>query len=149
MSDIAVGLATIGLGILVAAGSLTIQLGSGYDRIGPRFFPYLVAIGLVVSGGWLANAARGRERSEAPDSDVAWPPLFWLAGGLLLGLVLLERAGFILSSTILFCMAARSFRSRRLVRDAGVALLLSTLVYAAFTRGLGLALPAGILSGWS
>lgn len=147
LSDLAVGLVAVGLGICLALGGLTIRLGSGYDRIGPRFFPYLVAAGQIVTGSWLAIAARKRKRTEDRHARTKWSPLVWLGGGLLLSLVLLEPAGFVLSSSVLFCLVARSFRSARFVRDAGVALLLSTLVYIAFTKGLGLVLPAGVF-GW-
>jgi putative tricarboxylic transport membrane protein len=75
-------------------------------------------------------------------------PLVWLSLGLLLSLVLFELVGFVLSSSVLFWMVARSFRSERPIRDAGVALALSTLIYFTFTRGLGLVLPTGVL-GWS
>lgn len=147
MTDLAVGLAAVGLGIYLAVGSFTIQLGSGYDRIGPRFFPYLVAAGLILSGSWLAFVTRNRKKTEDRGGRTRALPLIWLTLGLLLSLVLLEPAGFVLSSSVLFWMVARSFRSERPVRDAGVALVLSTLVYFTFTRGLGLVLPAGVL-GW-
>ena len=148
MSERGVGLSAIGLGIFLAIGSLTIQLGSGYDRIGPRFFPYLVAVGLILTGSWLAYTGNNRKPDSADGAvDLRPRPLLWLGAGLLLSLVLFERAGFILSSSLLFWMVARSFRSERPVRDAGVAVVLSTLVYVIFTRGLGLVLPAGVL-GW-
>jgi len=48
-------------GLLVLAGSFAIDFGAGYDRIGPRFFPWVVAAGLLVSGGTLAwGVAKGR-----------------------------------------------------------------------------------------
>jgi len=65
-----------------------------------------------------------------------------------LSVVLLERAGFILSSSLLFWLVARGFESAKPVRDAAVGLLLSIVVYLAFTRGLGLSLPPGILGSF-
>ena len=147
MADLAAGLVAVGLGIYLAVGSFTIQLGSGYDRIGPRFFPYLVAAGLILSGSWLALAAwrrRSTGHDEGAGARTDWSPLGWLSLGLLLSLVLYEIAGFVLSSSVLFWMAARSFQSERPIRDAVVALVLSTLVYFTFTKGLGLVLPAGV-----
>jgi len=162
LSDLAVGLASVGLGIFLAVGSLTIELGSGYDRIGPRFFPYLVAAGLMLTGGWLAlsSVKRGDGGASAflsakavAKADVETTadklPLLWIGAGLLSSVVLFEMAGFILSSSVLFWMVARSFRSQRPIRDLGVAVVLSTLVYVAFTRGLGLVLPAGVLGWWT
>ncbi len=141
------------LGVCLAVGSAGISLGTGYDRIGPRFFPYLVAIGLVMLGSWLAVAAiRGNRAKPAagenaePNLRINWQALGYLGLALLLNLVLLERAGFVISSSVLFWLAARAFHSRRPARDATVAVLLSLLVYFAFTRGLGLILPLGIFN---
>ena len=39
-------IAVVALGVYLASGSQKIRIGAGYDRIGPRFFPYLVATGL-------------------------------------------------------------------------------------------------------
>ena len=141
------------LGVCLAVGSTGISLGTGYDRIGPRFFPYLVAIGLVMLGSWLAVAAiRGNRAKPAagenaePNLRINWQALGYLGLALLLNLVLLERAGFVISSSVLFWLVARAFHSRRPARDATVAVLLSLLVYFAFTRGLGLILPLGIFN---
>ncbi|MCZ6489807.1 MAG: tripartite tricarboxylate transporter TctB family protein [Acidobacteria bacterium] len=156
-ADLALALSVTALGACLAVGSTGISLGTGYDRIGPRFFPYLVAMGLMLLGSWLAVAAiRGNrakpvaEENDEPDLQMNWPinwsALGYLALALLLNLALMERAGFVISSSVLFWLAARAFHSRRPARDAAVAVLLSILVYFAFTRGLGLILPLGIFN---
>ncbi len=160
-ADLAVALGVAALGVCLAVGSTGISLGTGYDRIGPRFFPYLVAMGLMLLGSWLAVAAiRGNratpvaEENDEPDLQMNWQmnwPINWSALGylalaLLLNLALMERAGFVISSSVLFWLAARAFHSRIPARDAAVAVLLSILVYFAFTRGLGLILPLGIFN---
>jgi len=68
---------------------------------------------------------------------------------LLLNLALLERAGFVIASSVQFWLAARAFHSNRPARDAVVGVLLSAIVYFAFSRLLGLTLPAGILERFS
>lgn len=145
-AELAVALAAIALGAFVFTGASSISLGSGYDRIGPRFFPYAVALGLVLSGALLARGAWRRTRpAREPHHPTSWPALGILALGLGSSLLLFERAGFILTSTVLFWLVARAFESRRPWRDAVVGVLLSVFVYAAFTRGLGLSLPGGLL----
>lgn len=147
-AELAVAVAAIALGVFVFAGSSSISLGSGYDRIGPRFFPYSVALGLVLSGALLA---RGAWRRTPPAAEAHhpthWPALGVLTLGLGSSLLLFERAGFILTSAVLFWLVARAFESRHPWRDAVVGVLLSVFVYAAFTRGLGLVLPGGVLGG--
>ena len=145
-AELAVAAAAIALGVFVFSGSSSISLGSGYDRIGPRFFPYSVALGLVLSGALLARGAWRRTPPKAEaHHPTHWPALGLLTLGLGSSLLLLERAGFILTSAVLFWLVARAFESRRPIRDAVIGVLLSVFVYAAFTRGLGLVLPGGFL----
>ena len=151
-AELAVALGVIALGIGVGVGSFGIPFGAGYDRIGPRFFPSVVATGLTLLGSALAVAALRAKglrpvAAEAANSGISANrrALGFLAVALLLNMILLERAGFVVASSALFWLAARGFGSERPVRDAVIALLLSLLVYAAFTQGLGLTLPRGIL----
>ena len=37
--------------------------------------------------------------------------------------------------------------SRRLVRDIAIGIVMATVLYLVFSRGLGLSLPAGVLEG--
>jgi putative tricarboxylic transport membrane protein len=147
------------LGVSLGAGSFGIPPGVGYDRIGPRFFPSVVAAGLALLGVWLAVSAlraartspRHKERAVATDSDTLraciptdWRALGFLGAALLLSLALLERGGFVIAASALFWTAARGFGSRRPLRDAVIAVTLAVVVFLAFTRGLGLTLPLGI-----
>ena len=149
--DLAIALGVVLLGIGLAAGAFGIRFGVGYDRIGPRFFPYLVSVGLIFLGSWLAVAAL-RDKGGSPVNEdqgefpvpTNWSGLGYLSLALLLNLLLLEQAGFVMASTAQFWLGARAFGSRRPARDAVVAVLLSIVVYLAFTRGLGLPLPSGI-----
>jgi len=142
------------LGVLLAAGSLEISFGAGYDRIGPRFFPFVVAGGLILLGGlllldaWRTRRGEGSpEIGQAADCPVNWTRLGWLVLALVSGAVLLEPVGFVLGAAVLFWLSARAFGSRHPVRDAAVAVAFSTAVFLSFTRGLGLMLPPGILRG--
>jgi putative tricarboxylic transport membrane protein len=167
LADLAAAVGIALLGVFIGAGSFSIPLGVGYDRIGPRFFPSLVAAGLVLLGLWLAvtglrttpksprrrqcprQAGRGTEAAETefPDADIPtnWRALGYLAAGLLLCLALFERGGFVIASSTLFWVAAQGFGSRRPLRDVVVAVALAVAVFLAFTRELGLMLPLGVL----
>ena len=146
-AEVLVALAAIALGLFVLFASFTIDLGTGYDRIGPRFFPFVVAAGLILSGSFLAKGAlrRGNISSTEAPPQTNWPAVGTLATALGSSVLLLEAAGFIPTGALLFFLVARAFKSRRPWRDAVVGLLLSAFVYIAFTRGLGLALPQGLL----
>lgn len=148
-AEVVVALAAVALGLFVLAGSFTIDLGAGYDRIGPRLFPYVVAGGLLLSGSFLAWGALRRATSSVGELrlQTSWSAIATLSFALVSSALLLVYAGFILTATLLFWLVARAFESRRPRRDAVVGLLLSVFVYLAFTRGLGLVLPRGLLAG--
>src|SRR5690606_35835238 len=86
----------------------------------------------------------------APLAD--WRSVAITVAALLAQILLLERAGFIISSTILFAGVAWAFGSRRHGRDVVIGFILAFVVYWSFTQWLGLRLPAGILRpvlvGW-
>jgi putative tricarboxylic transport membrane protein len=131
--------------------SIVLGLRSGAD-IGPLvrgggLFPALVGAGLALTIAALLVEARRRrvtQPSRARDtgnvSGVAWIGL-----GAILTLSLLERAGFVVASTLLFALTARGFGSLRWVRNLTVGLAFAVAVYVIFTRGLSLTLPSGLL----
>src|SRR5919106_5412383 len=63
--------AAMALGALLLVGARGISFAAGYDRIGPRFFPYSVGVGLIALGVALGAAlvlGRGAER-EPPEAE--------------------------------------------------------------------------------
>ena len=150
--DVLMALGVIVLGGYFLQGAFNVRLIAGYDRIGPRFFPYLVAGGLLVCGVLLLiQALRGYgarpEAGEDVDAEAPadWRPVLILSSALLLDIFLIERIGFVLSSTLLFWGVCLGFGSRRYLRDVLSGLGLSLVAYLVFTRLLDLNLPAGIL----
>ena len=146
-SDLLLGGSAIVLGLVLVAGVFGIDTGFGYDRIGPRTVPYGVALGLVLVGGALvAPTLRGRGHDDRQTAALLRSgTLGWLALAGLLFLALVDRAGFIAAASLQFWLVARAFSASRPLRDGVVAVLLAVTVYATFSRGLGLALPAGFV----
>jgi putative tricarboxylic transport membrane protein len=144
--ELAFALGAIALGLYLFIGSSGINLGAGYDKIGPRFFPYIIAGGLLISASFMIFEALRRNGLNS-DLHFEVAPLVLIVIGLLISILLLERLGFILAVTILFTLIARAFKSQQIIRDLFVGLILTTIVYYIFTSGLGLVLPRGILSG--
>lgn len=149
--ELLVSIALTALGIAVIVGSQDISAGGGYAQVGPRAFPYLIGSGLIILGGilcWQAVSGGWRnvpmdDAHDAPD----WVAFAILSIGVLLHIAAIAWAGFILASTFLFALIARGFGSRRLLRDVLVGLIVATIAFFIFTRGLGLNLPAGLLGG--
>jgi putative tricarboxylic transport membrane protein len=142
------GLGIAALGIFIGIEAASITVAPSYARIGPTFFPWIVGSGLFVIGAVLTwSSYTGQWAPEGQDEPVDPGPLALVAAGLALQAALMTTAGFIVASSVLFCFTTRAFGSRKIARDIALALLVSALTYAAFTFGLGLALPAGPLTG--
>jgi putative tricarboxylic transport membrane protein len=149
-------LVTILFGAAIVWQTTQIRLTPAYSKVGPRTIPYIVGAGLILIGLWLAfEALSGRGAvigsSDSEDADPSlptdWRTIGILALALLAYLVLLEPAGFVVASTVLFAGAAFAMGSRRYARDIVIGALMAAALYLGFTRGLGLDLPAGILAG--
>lgn len=153
LGDLLVSFGVLALGGYFAYGALNIGVTQAYSRVGPRFFPFLVAAGLLVCGALLlAQALRGRVATPegGEDVDVSAPSDRRAVGLIALTLTVyvfvLEPLGFVLASSLLFWGVALSFGSRAWGRDPFIGLILALAVYLAFTRLLGLRLPAGLLA---
>jgi len=148
LGEMLISFALIALGSFVVLETQSIAETQGYAQIGPRLFPYIIGVGLTLCGavlGWHAltggwrNVPLDQEGHDAPD----WLAFFIISAGIVLHMVVIGWAGFIIASTLLFVLIARGFGSRRLVRDALIAVALAAVVFFVFTSGLGLKLPSG------
>ena len=144
------GLVALGAFVLVETSSISVPVNA--NSIGPRFFPTVVGVVLCLVGLWLAaDVARGghSEMEQAEDVDTAqasdWRTLGVLSAVFLAHAAILRPAGFPIAGALLFFGVAAALGSRRWLRDAGIAVALSLLVYLVFARALGVGLPAGRL----
>jgi len=142
-----VGLGLIALAAVIGFDMARMQVPPNYASYGPQIFPYLSIVVLVAAGLYfLWQTATGKPDSIRADSDRSdWGGVIGISVGLLAQVFLLEPLGFVLSAAILFFAVAWGFRSRKPLRDAIIAILLSLATYLVFTRLLNLQLPPGIL----
>jgi putative tricarboxylic transport membrane protein len=127
------------------------------DPLGPKAFPDLLGIGLLLAAVLLfvetiKKKAEG-EPEPAPKSEVAtkeelghlvviagvcaWTALYY---------AVFEQLGYILSTTIFLFGLTSYFSRRRWVMNATTVVLFSVGSYALFVDVLGVTLPPGILS---
>lgn len=112
-------------------------------------YPLFVLGGLAVcSALFLAGVVRAHRASGGMARHPGIGAVALVAAGILIELLLMDRAGFVIASSIMFWLTARAFDARHPVRDAGFAVGLSVTAYVVFVHLLQLALPAGILAGW-
>lgn len=136
-------------------GLSTMEIPETAKWPGPDFFPFIITVILLVVAVAMTvqiTRAHRRHRRDGPGAGVPGPRTDWKAaatvtGALLVFAVTLVPLGWILAGTLLFWGVARGLGSRRPVFDVPVALGMSSLVQLAFSAGLGLSLPPGIL-GW-
>lgn len=150
--QIAVSAGVLALGAVVLAGAWELPAGGGYAQVGPGVVPRIVGGLLLLLGALLLREAltggfRGVDEEAEVHLPMDWKAFGWLGGGIVLYGLLVERAGFLIASTLLFIAVARGFTSRRWLSNALVGLAVSAFIFAVFNYGLGLQLPAGILKG--
>jgi putative tricarboxylic transport membrane protein len=157
-----VGAAIVLLGVALGAGAVSIPSGAGYGGVGPNFLPWVVAVALVVCGGFIVREARtgGFRSMEAPPGAERawWPGLAWVSAGLLANAALITVIGFILSCGLCYLLAIQGLRratgqqgvssARTLAIDAATGLAIAAPVYWMFTQLLAINLPGLTGTGW-
>ena len=142
-----------------------LQIGStrGYSVVGPTTIPLVVASVLLLLGVLLAvrcTLARTIDADLAArsmDEEVAthWPTVGITLGilvvyalalnGFRLAGVVVPGLGYVVATGVFLPVTARVLGSRHLLRDAIIGFVVAAVVYFAFTRFLGVRLPAGLL----
>src|SRR5262245_44627590 len=147
-AEIALSLGVVVLGIGIAAVTATLPGEGGYAGIGPNFIPAVVAAGIILLGLWLAFEAFSGGWRDAPEHAEKFEraPFLWVSAGLFIHMALIDWAGFIVAGTALFACVARGFGSRRIARDAAIALVFTVGIYLFFVKLLNVGLPAGWLA---
>ncbi len=150
--QIAVSLGVLVLGALVLAGAWSLPAGGGYAQVGPGVVPRIVGGVLLLLGAMLLREAltggyRGVDEEAEVHLPMDWRAFGWVTAGIIVYGLLVERAGFLIASTILFVAVARGFSSRRWLSNAAIGLAIAAFIFAVFNYGLGLQLPPGVLRG--
>ena len=114
-----------------------------YAQVGPTTFPYVVASGLAFFAVITAISALRGTFPERPRENFG--PLFWITGGLVAQMLLVDSLGFSIASGVLFAATAKGFGRGPLWKTFPVGFVFSFLIWVIFARVLQLTLPAGPL----
>jgi putative tricarboxylic transport membrane protein len=122
--------------------SILEKLGTAADSTAPSrigAYPIVVFGGLLLTVVVFAFTSLRSRENAASTMDPRAIALATLA--IALSVILIDIAGFIVSSMVLFWLTARAFDRRHPVRDAIAAVLLSVGAYVLFARVLQIQLP--------
>ena len=130
-------------------GAFGIEAPPNATRPGPGAFPGAIgALLLVVAVCMTVVNLRGARTGRTVGNTLAWfesRPVVIILAGMVVHVALLETVGWLLTGALLFWTVAYAFGARAYLRDAVVALSMSAAVQIAFSLGLGLRLPGGLL----
>lgn len=139
------------LGLFFIVETMAVPNTTGYSQVGPRAYPWAISGALILIGAWLVrDALTGKWAGEGSRPDAFafnWSAFAFISLGLILDMLLMERAGFVVASVALFACVARAFGARNILISVVIGLTLALTAYIGFDYGLGLDLPAGFLEG--
>jgi putative tricarboxylic transport membrane protein len=143
IGEAVLGGVVLGLGLFVAIETSVMEVTASNAAIGPRLFPFLVALGLLMVGAFVLQQALFGHIAHERGFELDWLAVALVLGGLILQMFLVESLGWIIATTALFVAATLAFRERRVLISIAIGLVLTSLTYWVFNYGLGLSLPIG------
>lgn len=140
------------LGIVVIFDTSRMLIPAGDESVGPQVFPYLVGgFVIAISLGLFIQIFRGNlgvpegtEFGEVIDKT-DYKSLAMVAGSMLTYPILIERAGFIIATSVAFFGVSFAYGAKNLPKNLAISVIFSAIVYFAFSKGLNVNLPAGVL----
>lgn len=154
-----IALGVILISLIMAWQMTGISQSAGYAGVGPRFFPSVIAIGLLLTGVVLLIQSRPSKRPETEDQTQApdhplddeiphpnWHMFGMASAALILHMSLISTIGFTLAGTILCFGICLALETEHKLRDLILSFLLVLGLFHLF-KWLGLNLPALITGG--
>ncbi|TFD50214.1 tripartite tricarboxylate transporter TctB family protein [Cryobacterium frigoriphilum] len=130
------------------------QLSINVGVMGPQVVPNIIAVGLGLCAIALTvDVLRGgaADAEDGEDIDLSqgahWPTVFGLAGVILAYALTMEFLGYVIASALLFYGSSLLLGSKRYLWALVIGALLAVGTFYGFVLGLGIPLPAGLLTG--
>jgi TctA family transporter len=140
--DFLAGIFFSGLGAIVGAGSLQYSLGT-VMRMGPGYFPLLLAGVLVALGIFVVSHALSLDREQAPAVEAfALRPIALVAAGVLLFAFSVQSLGLVIATIGLVTVSGVAYQGFRWGELAVLGVTLSAFAVGVFSYGLSLPFQA-------
>jgi putative tricarboxylic transport membrane protein len=130
----------------------TLELG---DPLGPKAFPRMLGIGLLIAAAMLlAEILRDLRKTKAGVKTASSTPLTWeshdwvvvcVAAWTCVYVFAFEPAGYMIATAVYLLVLMAYFNRGRWVMNVSTAVLFSAGSYFAFTKLLGVSLARGII----
>lgn len=127
----------------------TLELG---DPLGPKAFPRLLGIGLLISAAMLlAEILRNRKQQKTAAAPIVWrwDPRQWIVVAIAvwtaLYILAFEWLGYMLSTVIYLLVLTSCFNRGRHLMNGLTCVLFVIISYVAFNKLLGVNLAPGII----
>lgn len=143
LSESILGAFVLAIGLFVALETYEMAPAGTGSVVGPRIFPFIVAFGLIVVGLALLREAITGHVAHERGFELDWRAVALASGGLVLQMLLVERVGWIVATTLMFVAATLAFREGRVIVSILIGLILTGITFVVFNYGLGLDLPVG------
>jgi len=140
----------IGLGLLAFAAfyfqqSFTITVGFAADRLGPTFFPRLLALVLAACAlALIGRSVRGRS-DPAPLPTVRASLLLWTIASTIAYVMALSPLGYLIATPLYLAALVWLLGYRSPTGLAGTALGVTAVLYLVFAKALKVLVPMGLL----
>jgi len=141
--DVIASLFCLFIGTVVTIGSIRLDVGTPTEPE-PGFFPFISGILLIVlSVMLLVYALLGRSSGIQKLGDLGRPGI--LVAGLFIYSLILDFAGYMISTVILSSVVLYVMEVRIIWKIAAISIFMAIVSYILFDRLLGITLPLGIL----
>jgi putative tricarboxylic transport membrane protein len=124
----------------------TLEIG---DPLGPKAFPRLLGIGLLLTAGLLAGemwkVRHEKQAPAAPGSMVHYLVVGGVAVWTWLYFFSFEPLGFIIATALYLLGLTCYFNRGKWIANVSTAILFPVITYTLFTKGLGVSLARGVL----
>jgi putative tricarboxylic transport membrane protein len=145
-----VGIFSVLAGLVYLATAMTIPVAEVSDKIGPRTFPILVSIMVILCGAMLLfKDIKIVKRATfswqfIAEKDIWLRVALTIAGGIVYGMVL-DWLGYVITTFIFMVYAFSYINIGKHVKNIFIAFAFSTISYTVFAIILKLSLPRGLL----
>jgi putative tricarboxylic transport membrane protein len=150
--DMTTGLIALVVGAVYLASAFRIPVVEAGDAIGPRVFPFMIAVVVICCGAVLVV----KDLKQPDRAPLAWGIrseggiwlriLLTMAGGITYGLAL-DWLGYLIATFFFMSFVASLINVRRHLQNIVIAATFSLVSFVTFALILKLSLPRGILGG--